>query len=64
MAAMKRKIQFSHRIGTPIDRPGEQLIELPLAISENVDNPMKGQKSYTTKSLESRYKSAITRKYF
>ena len=58
MAAMKRKIQFSHRIGTPIDKPGEQLIELPLAISDNVGNPMKGQKSYTTKSLESRYKSA------
>ena len=41
MSAMK-KMQFSRRIGTLIDKPGEQLIELPLAISDN-----EGQKSYT-----------------
>lgn len=58
MSAMKMKIRFSQRIGTPIDKPGEQLIELPLAISDNSGNPLKGQKSYTSKTLESRYKSA------
>ena len=58
LSAMKKKFQFSRRIGEPIDKPGEQLIELPLAISDNTGSPLKGQKSYTSKSLESRYKSA------
>ena len=58
LSAMKRKMQFSHRIGAPIERPGEQLLELPLAISDNDGNPLKGQKSYTSRSLEARYKSA------
>ena len=54
---MKRKLQFSRRTGMPINCPGEQLIELPLAIADNMGNPIKGQKSYTTKFLEARYKS-------
>ena len=58
LSAMKRKMQFSRRIGAPIERPGEQLLELPLAISDNDGNPLKGQKSYTSRSLEARYKSA------
>ena len=58
LSAMKKKMQFSRRTGRPIDKPGEQLIELPLAISDNAGNPLKGQKSYTSRSLESRYKMA------
>ena len=58
LSALKRKMQFSCRIGAPIERPGEQLLELPLAISDNDGNPLKGQKSYTSRSLEARYKSA------
>ena len=58
LSAMKRKMQFSRRIGAPIERPGEQLLELPLAISDNDGNPLKGEKSYTSRSLEARYKSA------
>ena len=58
MSAMKKKIQFSRKIGRAIETPGEQLIELPLAISDNAGNLLKGQKSYTSKCLESRYKSA------
>ena len=57
LSAMKNKMQFSKRTGRPIDKPGEQLIELPLAISDNDGNPIKGQKSYTTKALEARYKA-------
>lgn len=55
---MKRKMQFSCRIGAPIEKPGEQLLELPLAIADSNGNTLKGQKSYTSQSLEARYKSA------
>ena len=54
---MKREMRFSHRTGTPIERPGEQLIELPLAISDSEGNPIKGQKAMRL-TLESRYKDA------
>ena len=55
---MKKKLQFSQRTGIPINRPGEQLIELPLALCDNTGNPIKGQKAYTTHFLECRYKEA------
>ena len=58
ITAMKRKMQFSRRTGIPIEKPGEQLIELPLAISDSEGNPLKGQKSYATHYFESRYKDA------
>jgi len=35
LSAMKKKMLFSKRTGRPIEKPGEQLIELPLAISDN-----------------------------
>ena len=60
LSAMKRKMQFSRITGMPIEKPGEQLIELPLAISDNTGDLLKGQKCYTTRSLESRYKTANT----
>ena len=42
-----------------MNKPGEQLIELPLAIADNAGNLQKGQKSYTTRFLESWYKNAF-----
>ena len=59
ITAMKKKMQFSRRTGRPVEKPGEQLIELPLALCDCAGNPLKGQKSYTTKYLESRYKHAV-----
>ena len=44
----KKKMQLSQRTGTPIDRPGEQLIDIPLALYDNAGNAIKGPKSYTT----------------
>lgn len=55
---MKKKMQYSHKTGIPVERPGEQLIELPLALCDNEGVPLKGQKSYTTHFLEARYKNA------
>ena len=52
ISAMKKKLQFSRRTGKPVNRPGEQLIDLPLAIADNDGNPLKGNKSYTTQFLE------------
>lgn len=43
-------MQFSKRTGKPIEIPGEQLIEFPLAISDNAGQPLKGQKSYASRS--------------
>ncbi len=53
-----RKMQFSRKTGRPIDKPGEQLIVYPLSFSDSDSNPLKGQKSYTTRTLETRYKAA------
>ena len=58
ITAMKKKMQFSQRKGRPVERPGEQLIELPLALCDSTGNPIKGQKSYTTHYLQCRYKDA------
>ena len=53
ISAMRKKIQFSKRTGRPIEKP-EQLLELPLALADSDGNPLKGQKSFTTHSLQSR----------
>ena len=58
LTAMKKKMQHSRKTGDPICTPEEQLVQLPLALCTNDGNPLTGQKSYTTKSLESRYKNA------
>ena len=58
LSAIKKKIQFSQKTGKPIDRPGEQLLVLPLSLTDNEGNPLKGQKSYFTRSLEARYKQS------
>ena len=57
---MSKKIQFSKCTGRPIEKPGEQLLELPLALADSDGNPLKGQKSFTTRSLQSRYKTLPT----
>ena len=57
LAAMKKKMQYSNKTGKPIDSPGEQLLQLPLAICDHDGNPLKGQKSYTTNCLQARYKA-------
>ena len=54
ISAMRKKIQFSKRTGRPIEKPEEQLLELPLALADSDGNPLKGQKSFTTHSLQSR----------
>ena len=56
LSCMRKKIKWSLRTGIPIERAGEQLIALPLAISDHQGNPNKGQKSYMTKALANRYK--------
>jgi len=43
---MLKKVKWSLRTGNPIDKAGEQLIMLPLAISDHQGNLNKGQKSY------------------
>ena len=58
LTAMKKKMQYSKKTGTPIERPGEQLLEYPLSLCDNEGNPRKGQKSYSTHTLETRYKEA------
>ena len=45
LVAMKKKMQFSQRTGRSVEKRGEQLIELPLAITDNTGKPLKGQKS-------------------
>ena len=56
LLCMKKKFKWSLRTGTPIQNAGEQLIGLPLAISDHDGNPRKGQKSNMTKALANRYK--------
>ena len=55
MLAMRKKINHSKRTGKPIQQTSEQLITYPLAICKD-GKPNKGTKSYTTQSLEARYK--------
>ena len=49
---MKKKMKFSQRTEQSVERPGEQLIELPLALCDSTENPIKGQKGYTTHYLQ------------
>ena len=53
---IKKKIQHSLNTGTPIQQPGEQLMELLLALCDHDGNQHKGQKSFTTTTLERRNK--------
>ena len=55
LSCMRKKIKWSLCTGIPIQKAGEQLIMLPLAIADHDGNPNKGQKSYMTKALSNRY---------
>jgi hypothetical protein len=59
ITAMKKKMQFTQKkTGRPVERSGDQLIALPLALCDSDGHPHKGQKSHATHFLESRYKDA------
>ncbi len=49
-------MKWSKTTGKPIDTPSEQLLELPIALCDHTGHPNKGQKSYITKALQTRYK--------
>lgn len=52
LTTIKRKMQFSTKTGNPINKPGEQILEYPLSLCDTDGNPLKGQKSYFTNSLQ------------
>ena len=56
LSCMRKKMKWSLRTGKPITNAGEQLISFPLALSDHCGIPNKGQKSYITKALATRYK--------
>ena len=58
LSAMNKKMEFSRKTKSPVDKPGEQLLELPLTISDNDGKPLKGQISAVTKVYEHRYKQS------
>ena len=53
---MHKKLKWSKKTQKPVDVIAEQYIPLPLAIADNDGMPIKGNKSFTTKALKSRYK--------
>ncbi len=55
---LHKKLKWSQQTGTPVERISEQYIPLPLALATNDGNPRKGQKSYATKAIETRYKKS------
>ncbi len=57
LQCMRKKMRWSKLTEMPIENAGEQLLEIPLALADHQGNPNKGQKSYMTKALETRYKS-------
>lgn len=51
-------MKWSQLTGKPIERVSEQYISLPLALANSDGSPRKGQKSYATKAIETRYKTS------
>ena len=56
---MRMKLAWNAKLGVVTHPSGEQYIELPRAICNRSGIPNKGQKSYTTKWLENRYKNLV-----
>ena len=56
---LRRACTWNVKFGSDSQHVGQQYIELPQAISDPSGNLHKGQKSYTTKWLENRYKDLI-----
>ena len=59
LSTMKKKMQPSKKTDSPNERPGEQLLEYPLALRDNDGKLLKGQKSYSTNYLQSIYRDAF-----
>ena len=59
LSCMRKKMKWSNTTGKPIDTPGEQLLELPVALCDHMGQPNKGQNSYATKALQTCYKTTI-----
>ena len=55
---LHRRLKWHQHTGQPLQNLAEQYIPYPLAISDNRGNPLKGQKSNSTKFLEQRYKNS------
>ena len=55
---LHRRLKWHQQTGQPVQTLAEQYIPYPLAISDNKGNPLKGQKSNSTKFLENRYKNS------
>ena len=51
-------MQHSNKTGEPVQKLGEQIIELPMALCDNQGVQHKGNKANTTRSLQLRYKDA------
>ena len=58
----KKMLYSKKKTGRPIDKPGEQMLLYPISCDHD-GKPLKGQKSYTTNSLEAtrRYKTALSK---
>ena len=65
LTCFRKKLKWSRITERAIDKLGEQLIALPLAISDHEGIPLKGQKSYMTKFYKGRYQTSqvFTDKY-
>ena len=55
---LHKKMKWSHQTGKPVERVSEQYIPLPLALANSDGSSRKGQKSYATKAIETRYKKS------
>ena len=58
LLALKRQMQHSNKTGEPVQKLGEQIIELPMALCDSQGVPHKGDKANPTRSLRVRYKDA------
>ena len=56
---LRKAFAWNAKFGSSSQQVGQQYIELPRAISDPNGNLHKGQKSYTTKWLENRYKDLV-----
>lgn len=56
---LHKRLRYSITTGQPMGTLAQQYIELPLAIACNDGTPVRGQKSNSTKALQSRYQSAV-----
>ena len=55
---LHRRLKWHQQTGQPLQNLAEQYISYPLAILDNIGDPLKGQKSNATKFLEHRYEKS------